>query len=512
MLLEMQEITVEFPGVLAVDKASISVEPGEVRSIVGENGAGKSTLVKVLAGAYPHGEYRGQIRINGKKQQSTGVADAEASGIVMIPQEMNMVDDRSIAENLFLNRVPRRFGMVDEFKMFDLSEAYLDPVGIDVSPTTLVGELGTAQKQMVAIASALSKDVKVLILDEPTATLSGHESELLFEQIAKLADRGIACLYISHRLEEVLRISDSVTVMRDGKLVGTQPASGLSEKRIVEMMIGREMESFFPERDVTIGETVFAAKGVTVPHPMVPSINVVEDVSLEVRRGEILGLFGLVGAGRTELASALIGHAEGGNFEEIRVGERSVRQLNHSSEALELGYGYLPEDRKSMAVIPNLDVARSISVSNLPSLTMAGIVDTKREYELAEKFRDVFRVKTRDLQTKIVNLSGGNQQKVILARLMAQDLEVLILDEPTQGVDVGAKSEIYRILNEVVARGTAIIMISSDLPEVMGMADRILVMQRGRLTGEFRASDTSSQEVLEAATLGPHSEESHYDV
>ncbi len=512
MLLEMHEITVEFPGVLAVDKASISVEPGEVRSVVGENGAGKSTLVKVLAGAYPHGEYQGQIRINGKTQQSTGVADAEASGIVMIPQDMNMVDDRSIAENLFLNRVPRRFGMVDEFTMFDLSEEYLAPVGIDVSPTTLVGELGTAQKQMVAIASALSKDVKVLILDEPTATLSGHESELLFEQIAKLADRGIACLYISHRLEEVLRISDSVTVMRDGKLVGTQSASDLSERRIVKMMIGREMESFFPERDVTIGETVFAAKGVTVPHPMVPSINVVEDVSLEVRRGEILGLFGLVGAGRTELASALIGHAEGGSFEEIRVGERSVRQLNHSSKALELGYGYLPEDRKSMAVIPNLDVARSISVSNLPSLTKAGMLDTKREYELAEKFRDAFRVKTRDLQTKIVNLSGGNQQKVILARLMAQDLEVLILDEPTQGVDVGAKSEIYRILNEVVAQGTAIIMISSDLPEVMGMADRILVMQRGRLTGEFRASDTSSQEVLEAATLGPHSEENQHDV
>lgn len=508
MLLEMQEISVEFPGVLAVDDVSISVEPGEVRSVVGENGAGKSTLVEVLAGVYPHGEYRGTIRLEGEEKHFIGVSDAEASGIVMIPQEMNMVDDRSIAENLFLNRVLKRFGLVDDHKMLSLAEEYLDPMGINVSPTTLVGELGRAQKQMVAIASALSKDVKVLILDEPTATLSGHESELLFGQIAKVAAQGIACLYISHRLEEVLRISDSVTVMRDGRLVGTHPAAGLFEKGIVEMMIGRKMESFFPERDVNIGETAFAVRGVTVPHPMVPEINVVDDVSFEVRRGEILGLFGLVGAGRTELATALIGHADGGSFEEVQLGDRSVTSVGHSSQALELGYGYLPEDRKSMAVIPNLNVARSISVGSLPRLTTkAGMLDTKREYELAEEFRDHFRIKTRDLQTQIVNLSGGNQQKVMLARLMAQDLRVLILDEPTQGVDVGAKAEIYRILNEAVADGTAIIMISSDLPEVMGMADRILVMQRGRVTGEFIAGQASSQEILEAATLVSNSEE-----
>jgi len=512
MLLEMQEISVEFPGVLAVDQVSISVAPGEVRSIVGENGAGKSTLVKVLAGVYPHGEYSGSIHLDGEAKQLTGVADAEANGIVMIPQEMNMVNDRSIAENLFLNRVPKRFGFVDEKKMFSLAEEYLEPVGIQASPTTLVGELGTAQKQMVAIASALSKDVKVLILDEPTATLSGHESDLLFEQIAKVAAQGIACLYISHRLEEVLQISDSVTVMRDGKLVGTRPAEGLSEKSIVEMMIGREMDSFFPERDVTVGDTVFAAKNVTVPHPMVPGINVVDDVSFEVRRGEILGLFGLVGAGRTELATALIGHAEGGSFEEIRVGDHTITSIEHSSRALELGYGYLPEDRKSTAVIPNLDVTRSISVSSLPTLSRAGVLDAKREYELAEEYRDYFRIKTRDLLTPIANLSGGNQQKVMLARLMAQNLKVLILDEPTQGVDVGAKSEIYRILNAAVAEGTAIIMISSDLPEVMGMADRILVMQRGRLVGEFDAGQASSKDILEAATLLSPAEEMDYVV
>lgn len=512
MLLEMREISVEFPGVLAVDQVSISVEPGEVRSIVGENGAGKSTLVKVLAGVYPHGEYRGSIRLDGEEKQLAGVADAEANGIVMIPQEMNMVNDRSIAENLFLNRVPKRFGFVDEKKMFSLAEEYLEPVGIQVSPTTLVGELGTAQKQMVAIASALSKDVKILVLDEPTATLSGHESELLFEQIAKVAAQGIACLYISHRLEEVLQISDSVTVMRDGQLVGTRPAAELSEKNIVEMMIGREMDSFFPERDVTVGEVVFAAKNVTVPHPMVPGINVVDDVSFEVRRGEILGVFGLVGAGRTELATALIGHADGGRFDEIRVGDHTITSIEHSSRALELGYGYLPEDRKSMAVIPNLDVTRSISVSSLPGLSRAGFLDTKREYELAEEYRDYFRIKTRDLLTPIANLSGGNQQKVMLARLMAQNLKVLILDEPTQGVDVGAKSEIYRILNAAVAEGTAIIMISSDLPEVMGMSDRILVMQRGRMVGEFDAGRASSKDILEAATLVSHAEEMDYVV
>ena len=507
MLLETQDISVEFPGVLAVDHVSISVEPGEVRSIVGENGAGKSTLMKVLAGVYPQGEYRGLMRLEGEEKNFSGVADAERNGIVMIPQEMNMVDDRSIAENLFLNRVPKRFGLVDERKMLSLAEEYLEPVNIGASPTTLVGELGTAQKQMVAIASALSKDVKVLILDEPTATLSGHESELLFEQVAKVAAQGIACLYISHRLEEVLRISESVTVLRDGRLVGTELASGLSEKRIVKMMIGREMDSFFPERQATVGDAVLTVKGATVPHPMVPGINVVDDVSFDVRRGEVLGIFGLVGAGRTELATALIGHAPGGRFQQLRIGDRTVRSVAHSSEALDLGFGYLPEDRKSTAVIPNLDITRSISVSSLRRLARAGWLDPKAEYELAEKYSGHFRIKARDLRTEVVNLSGGNQQKVMLARLMAQELEVLILDEPTQGVDVGAKAEIYRILNEAAARGTAIIMISSDLPEVMGIADRILTMQRGRITGEFDASHASSQEILEAATLVPHSQE-----
>lgn len=506
-LLQLQNISVEFPGVLAVDDVSLAVRPGEVRSIVGENGAGKSTLVKVLAGVYPEGEYSGKILINDQETSFQGVADAEANGVVMIPQDMNMVDDRSIAENLFLNRVPKKFGMVDEHKMFTLAEQYLEPVGINVAPTTLVGELGTGQKQMVAIASALSKDVKILILDEPTATLSGHESELLFEQIANVAKRGIACLYISHRLEEVLRISDSVTVMRDGKLVDTEPAAELSERRTVEMMIGRTMETFFPEREVEIGETIFEAKGVTVPHPMVPGINVVDDVSLSVRKGEILGVFGLVGAGRTELATALVGHAAGAKFDEIRVAERKITRIEHSSEALKMGYGYLPEDRKSTAVIPNLNVSRNISISNLKRLTHGGVLNKKQEYELAEEYRDHFRIKTRDLQTEIVNLSGGNQQKVMLARLMSQNLRVLILDEPTQGVDVGAKSEIYRILNEAAANGTAIIMISSDLPEIMGMADRVITMQRGRLTGEFDATTTSSQEILEAATLSQTAKE-----
>lgn len=505
-MLHMDDISVEFPGVLAVDRVSLSVQLGEVRSVVGENGAGKSTLMKVLAGVYPHGEYTGVIRLDGQEQRFSGVADAEASGIVMIPQEMNMVDDRSIAENLFLNRVPSKRGLVDEKEMFHLAEQYLAPVGIDVSPTMLVGELGTAQKQMVAIASALSKRVKVLILDEPTATLSGHESELLFEQIARVSSQGIACLYISHRLEEVLRISDTVTVLRDGELVDTEPSSGLSERRIVEMMIGRKMESFFPPREVEIGEPVFSASGVTVPHPMVPELNVVEDVSFSVRRGEILGLFGLVGAGRTELATALVGHAEGGHFDEIRIRDERITRIEHPGEAFAHGFGYLPEDRKSMAVVPNLDVARSISLSSLARLVRRGLLDRKREYELAEEYQEHFRIKTRDLSQEIINLSGGNQQKVMLARLMALDLDVLILDEPTQGVDVGAKAEIYRILNEAAGQGKAVILISSDLPEVIGMADRVLVMRRGRVTGEFSAAEATSQQILEAATLNAPTE------
>ncbi|WP_349305417.1 sugar ABC transporter ATP-binding protein [Bacillus sp. FJAT-50079] len=501
MVLEMDSISIRFPGVLAVDNANLSVKAGEVRSLVGENGAGKSTLMKALSGVHPSGNYDGEIRLEGKTMGFQGVADAEKNGIIMVPQELNLVDDLSIAENLFMNQLPENKGFIDYFNLYSEAERIMKEVGLHVSPITKVKELGVAQKQMVVIGRALWNKVKVLILDEPTSTLSNLESEILFAKIKEFQQRGIAVIYISHRLEEVLAISDSITVMRDGRIIDTKDVEEMNEQKIVSLMIGRDLDQFFPPIVRKSGKEILNVQNFTVYDPKLPGRKLVDDVSFALKEGEILGLFGLVGAGRTELAMGLIGAWDAAAEGKVFMEENLVK-IESPWDAIQSGIGYLPEDRKSLAIIPELSVSKNISVSTLEKLGNYGMIDSKIELIKNHKFVEDLNIKTASLDTTIKSLSGGNQQKCILARLIAVNSKVMILDEPTQGVDVGAKSEIYNILDQLAKEGKAILMISSDLPEVLGVSDRVMIMRQGKLVSTLIPEETDRQVALEYATLG----------
>lgn len=502
MSLVFENLTVEFPGVRAVDNVSFSVPQGTIHAIIGENGAGKSTLMKVLAGLYPTGAYEGSFSIGGQVQKFANVQEAELSGVVMIPQDLNLAEDLSIAENMQLNRLPQKHGVIDTVEMYRRADHELRRMGLDISPFVRAGDLGIAEKQMAAIAAAMARNVKILILDEPTATLSGHESEVLFDKIANLSAQGVTCLYISHRLDEVLRISDSVSVLRDGKFVSTNPTKELSEGELVSLMIGRDLQDYYPNNTRTPGKVIFEANSVTVPHPRVPNIHLVEDVSFDLRKGEILGVFGLVGAGRTEMANALVGMDPNAVIKGSHLEGNTLPRFQHPADALKAGIGYLPEDRKTLGVIGESSIANNIVLSNLGAVTKYGFLSNEAIFGTAQRHKDNFRIKSNDLSNLVKNLSGGNQQKVLLSRLIAADLSVVILDEPTQGVDVGAKAEIYQILNELAAGGLAIIMISSDISEVFGMSDRVMVLHQGKRALLDEISNHSQRELLEYATLG----------
>lgn len=507
-ILELETVSVEFPGVLAVDNVNLNIKKGEIRSIVGENGAGKSTLMKVLSGVHSKKDYTGVVKLDGKEINFNNVSDAERNGITMIPQELNLVEELSVAENLFLNLLPGSYGIVDKYSLYKKAEKIMNEVGLNMSPSVKVSELGVAQKQMIVIGRALLLNVKVLILDEPTSTLSNLESEILFNKIKEFKRKGITCLYISHRLEEVLNICDSVTVMRDGKVIETITTKGLTEQKIVSLMIGKELEQFYPDSVRTQGDVKFEVDKFSVYDTKFLDRKVVDDVSLKVHTGEILGLFGLVGAGRTELAKGIIGAWEGLVQGKIIKDGKEVN-ISNSWEAISEGIGYLPEDRISQAIIPERSVSDNISVSSVSKISNFGVIDRKKELTKNQQFVTELSIKTASLATKIKNLSGGNQQKAILARLLSVNSDVLILDEPTQGVDVGAKTEIYNLLNELTKQKKAVILISSDLEEVLGMSDRIIVMRQGKIVGTFIAEDTNRYEILEYATLGSNNRRSN---
>lgn len=501
VILEMNNISIQFPGVLAVDNATFHVKKGEVRAIVGENGAGKSTLMKILSGVHKAGSYSGEIRLDGKPVKLSGVADAEKIGITMVPQELNLIDELTVAENLLLNQMPGRGGIVNFQQLYQEAQALLDEVGLDVSPTVKVKELGVAQKQMIVIGRALGNKVKVLILDEPTSTLSDKESEILFEKIRQLKQNGITCLYISHRLEEVLELSDSITVMRDGKIIATEPVEAMNEQKIVSYMIGRDLEHFFPESTRRPGEVVLSVRNFCVYDTKLPDRKLVDNASLELRAGEILGVYGLVGAGRTELALGLLGAWPAPTSGEVKIDGKPVRIANPSA-AIKAGIGYLPEDRKRKGIIELMSVSSNISVSSIDKLCRLGVIDQAAEMEKNSQYVNDLTIRTASLKTAIKSLSGGNQQKCILARLIAADTKIMLLDEPTQGVDIGAKSEVYALLDELAKAGKAILLISSDLPEVLGVSDRVLVMRQGRIVANLLPGETNRHQVLEYATLG----------
>lgn len=500
-VLEIRGLTKRFPSVLAVDRATLSIEPGKVHAIVGGNGAGKSTLMKMLSGVYPYGSYEGEFYVDGRPCRFRSIMDAEANGISMVPQDLNMVNEMTVADNLFINRQPGRAGLVNQAVMMRRAQEIIDDFGLHINPNSLVKEIGIAQKQLIVIARAMHNQVKALILDEPTATLSSEESELLFAKVRELRGKGIACIYISHRLEEVQSLSDTITVMRDGRIIETDAVERMDERRIVSLMVGRDVDDFYPPRTNKPGDVVFRAKGVTVYNQKFPDKKVVDNVAFDLRSGEILAVYGLVGSGRTEMAMGMIGAWKGNVECEVEVKGKAVVSRN-PAQALKNGISLLPEDRKREGAIARQSVGSNISASSLPRFSKFGVINSLLEKQNNQRMIRSMSIKTPSMDALIETLSGGNQQKVILSRLISADSPVLILDEATQGVDVEAKTQIYNILNNLTAQGKAILFISSDIAEVMGIADRIMVIRHGRVVKILDNQALDKEQVLWYATVG----------
>ncbi len=491
VVLSLKDITKRYPGVLALDRVSLDFLQGEVHALLGENGAGKSTLIKAVAGAIDLDG--GAINVNGQEHSRMTPHLSRGLGIEVIYQEFNLVPTMSVAENVFLGDRPGRSPLVDFATMKSKTREIFKLFNVDTDPDALVRDLSPAKQQIVEIAKAVSKNVKILIMDEPSAPLSVSEVEHMFEIIRRLKQSGVTVVYISHRLEEVFRISDRVTILRDGRYVATKLTKDTNRRELIGLMVGRELKESYPTRSNPPGEIALEAKNL--------SGNGDKDISFSVRKGEILGISGLVGAGRTELAMLLFGAVpiEGG---EIWVEGKPV-QIRSPEDAIQQGIGLLTEDRKGQGLFLEMSVGWNISFPIIRRLSRRGVVDTKAEAEIAETYRQRINIKTPSLLQRVINLSGGNQQKVVLAKSLAAKSNILIFDEPTRGIDVGAKQEIYNLMCDLANSGIAILMISSDMEELLGMSDRIIVLCEGRLAGEVKKADFSQDRILDLAS-GAH--------
>ncbi|WP_416974276.1 sugar ABC transporter ATP-binding protein [Streptomyces sp. 4F14] len=494
-LLRIEGIRKTFPGVVALDRVDFDLRRGEVHVLLGENGAGKSTLIKMLSGAYTPDE--GRILAGGEEVRIHGAQDSERLGIATIYQEFNLVPDLTVAENIFLGRQPRKYGMIDRKQMEADAAVLLERVGVSVSPRARVRELGIARLQMVEIAKALSLNARVLIMDEPTAVLTSEEVEKLFVIVRKLREDGVGIVFITHHLEEIAALGDRVTVIRDGKSVGQVPAS-TPEEELVRLMVGRSIEQQYPRERGDVSEApLLSVEGLTRD-------GVFHDVSFEVRAGEVVGIAGLVGAGRTEVVRAVFG-ADPYDHGTVRVSGDSLRKHDVVA-AMAAGIGLVPEDRKGQGLVLDQSVEENLGLVTLRSATKGGIVDLKSQHDDAARIAQQLGVRMAGLGQQVRTLSGGNQQKVVIGKWLLADTKVLILDEPTRGIDVGAKVEIYQLINELTAAGAAVLMISSDLPEVLGMSDRVLVMAQGRIAGELSADEATQDAVMSLAVSNPTTE------
>lgn len=501
-LLEMRGITKEFPGVRALDDVSFAVTHGEIHGLVGENGAGKSTLMKVLSGVYPHGSYSGDILFEGAVQQFGGISSSERVGIAIIYQELALVPDMTVYENIFLGHEISSRGLVNWNETVLRAREMLDMVHLDINPAILVRDLSVSQQQLVEIAKALSKNVKLLILDEPTSALNENESENLLALISSLRDRGITSVLISHKLKEVIEVADVVTVLRDGHTVATLYGSKgeIDENTLIKNMVGREINNIYPARKhVVTDEIVFEVNNMNAYDPSLGR-QILRDINFNVRKGEIVGFAGLMGSGRTELALSIFGNPRKYHLSGEIIKKGQPHTFRHPSQAIDAGIAYVSEDRKSQGLILIQDVKQNITLANLRELARRTVVDENREVQVSREYKDSLGIKTPSLEQVVVNLSGGNQQKVSLAKWLFVKPDLLILDEPTRGIDVGAKFEIYTIMNDLVERGMSIIMISSELPEVIGMSDRIYVMSEGRFTGVLEIKDATQEAIMRLAT------------
>ena len=500
-ILEMRNITKEFPGVRALEKVTFQVRKGEIHALVGENGAGKSTLMKVLSGFYPHGSYSGEVVLDGEVQRFRDLRDSERAGIAIIFQELALVKYMTIAENIFLgDEQCKRRGVIDWNRTYQKTSAVLQAVGLRLNPATRVIDLGVGSQQLVEIAKALSKEARLLILDEPTAALTETETENLLKILGELKAKGVTCIYISHRLNEVARMADRVTVLRDGRTIVTDEVVRMPQERMIQNMVGRELTNMYPRRARPVGEVVLEVKGWTIEDPVKEKV-VVEDISFEVRRGEILGIAGLMGAGRTELVMSLFGVWGKKRGGEMRLMGKPLR-IESAYDAIRAGVSLVSEDRKRYGLVLGMDVKQNSTLASLERIARFGVINKNEEIKLSSKYVTELRTKTPSLEQRVGNLSGGNQQKVVIAKWLLTRPRVLFLDEPTRGIDVGAKVEIYNIMNDLVERGVCVVMVSSELPEVLGMSDRILVIHEGRLTGSLPHAEASEEKVMYYATGG----------
>ena len=499
IILEMKNIVKEFPGVKALDNVNLKVKRGTIHALVGENGAGKSTLMNVLSGIYPYGSYTGDIIYNGEVCKFSKITESEAQGIVIIHQELALVPYMSIGENMFLGNERGKSFAIDWDTTYGEADKYLKIVGLSESSRTLIKDIGVGKQQMVEIAKALAKHAKLLILDEPTSSLNEEDSRALLDLLLQFKSEGMTCIIISHKLNEVSYAADEITVIRDGTTIETIDNAGhdIDEDRIIRGMVGREIEDRFPKRpNVQLGDINMEVKNWTVHHPLYPERKVVDNVSMTVRKGEVVGISGLMGAGRTELAMSLFGRSYGTNISgELMLNGKKV-SLKNEKAAIKAGLAYVTEDRKGNGLILSNPIRVNTTLANMAGVCDKGVIDYDKEYAVAEDYRQKLRTKCPSVEQNVGNLSGGNQQKVLLAKWMFTDPDVLILDEPTRGIDVGAKYEIYCIINDLVAQGKSVVMISSEMPELLGMSDRIYVMNEGKFVGEFLQADATQEKMM----------------
>jgi putative multiple sugar transport system ATP-binding protein len=499
-ILEMRGIQKIFHGVNALSNVNLTVNEGQIHAIVGENGAGKSTLMKVLSGVYPVGEYEGTVRFQGEDCEFKDISDSEKKGIIIIHQELALVPLLSISENIFLGHEIARHGLIDSIAMHARSQQLLHQLGLSESPDALVTHLGIGKQQLIEIAKALAKKVKLLILDEPTASLNEQDSQRLLQLLLELKAEGISCILISHKLNEVTQVADAITVLRDGNTVVSMDchAEAVSEDLIVRHMVGRELEDRYPKRHPSIGDVKLEVKNWTVMHALHPQHTVIDNVSFSLRQGEILGIAGLMGAGRTELAMSLFGRTYGSSSRgEVFLDGRSI-DTSTVEKCIQLGIAYLTEDRKGAGLVLEQSIAWNTSLANLKAVSSFQVIDPIKDTQVAEDYRKKLHIRCAGIDAHAMHLSGGNQQKVVLSKWLFTNPEVLILDEPTRGIDVGAKFEIYSIIDSLAAQGKSILMISSELPELLGMCDRIMVLNEGRFVAEFPIAQATQEKIMKS--------------
>ncbi len=500
IILEMRNITKTFPGVKALDNVNFTVRQGEIHALVGENGAGKSTLMKVLSGVYPDGDYTGEIFFQGQECHFRDIRDSENLGLVIIHQELALVPLLSITENIFLGNEQQKNGIINWHEAIGKTQGLLKKVGLNEAPETLITDLGVGKQQLVEIAKALSKEVKLLILDEPTSSLNESDSNALLDLLLEFKQQGISSVLISHKLNEVSKVADSITILRDGATIETLDChkETITEDRIVKGMVGRDITNRYPARQANISDVIFEVKDWNVYHPLHDDRKMVHNVNLNVKRGEVVGIAGLMGAGRTELAMSIFGHAYGKHISGKVYKHGQEIDVSSISKAIANGLAYVTEDRKTYGLILIEDIKNNVALANLKGIADRFVINQPKSLAVAREYRDKLSIKCSSILQKTVNLSGGNQQKVVLSKWLFANPDVLIMDEPTRGIDVGAKYEIYTIINQLADEGKGIILISSELPEILGICDRIYVMNEGRIVGEMPQAEASQEKIMQS--------------